>query len=113
MECELPEFYSYNEPIARKAHVCCECSAPILRGEQHFSCTGKWGGELSSWHQHLLCMEACMFIRDKLNGGDCICFGGLFEWFDEAQWQCDKAHPIWRELRSKLASIRRRERDAN
>lgn len=110
MECELPEFYQWAEPVARKQHRCCECKAPIEKGEKHFYCTGKWDDQIQSFRQHLLCAQACMFIRDKLNGGDCICFGGLWEWVDEAKWQCDRSHPVWQELRRMLAAIKWRER---
>jgi hypothetical protein len=110
MECDIPDFYNWSEPKARKKHRCCECRAPIEKGEKHFAATGKWDSEIQTFRQHLLCMEACMFIRDKLNANECICFGGLWEWCDESKWQCDKTHPVWRELRKKLADIKRRER---
>ncbi len=110
MECELPAFYNWSEPVARKEHKCCECSAPILKGEKHFVATGKWDSGLESFRQHLLCAEACMFIRDNLNQGECICFGGLDEWHDEMRRHCDRTDPPWKEFRSKLAAIKRRER---
>lgn len=108
--CDLPEFYEWSEPVARKEHRCCECNAPINKGEKHFHARGKWDGAMSSFRQHMLCLEACMFIRDKLNGGDCICFGGLFEWWDDSKSECDKTHFCWRQIRQKLAGIKRRER---
>ncbi len=110
MECEIAEFYNWSEPVARKEHRCCECSAPIRMGEKHFVATGKWDGQLSTFRQHLLCCETSMYVRDKLNGGECICFGGLVEWLEESKWQCDKTHLIWREFRNKMAAIKRRER---
>jgi hypothetical protein len=110
MECDVPDFYNWSEPVARKEHRCCECSAPIRKGERHFIATGKWDDTLQTFRQHTLCMEACVFIRDKLNGSECICFGGLWEYYDESKWQCDKGHPVWQELRKMLADIKRRER---
>ncbi len=113
MECDLPAFYSWSEPVARKEHKCCECTAPITKGEKHLVATGKWDRGLSSFRQHLLCAEACMFIRDKLNDGECICFGGLDDFYRGMQWQCgDKTDAVWREFRNKLAAIKRRERIA-
>ncbi len=109
-ECDLPQFYNWSEPVARKQHKCCECSAPIAKGEKHFVATGKWDFGISTFRQHLLCMEACMFIRDKFNGSECICFGGLEEWVSESRWQQDKTHPLWRKLRGMLACIKWRER---
>lgn len=112
--CDLPEFYDWSEPVARKVHRCCECDALINKGEKHFHASGKWGGEVSSFRQHLLCMEACMFIRDELNGGDCICFGELREWADESMYSYDRRspHQDWKKLRSMLAQIKKRERSS-
>lgn len=111
-ECELPQFFNWSEPVARKQHRCCECSAPIHKGEKHFSATGRWDYGIETYRQHLLCCEACMFVRDNLNGSECICFGGLREWHSEARYQYDRKepHPVWREFRNKLAAIKRRER---
>ena len=67
-ECLIPSFYSHSEPKARKRHRCVECSAWIEPGEVHFAYTGKWGGDISSGRQHLVCMEACMLIRDRFEG---------------------------------------------
>jgi hypothetical protein len=110
MECEIAEFYSFSEPVARKEHRCCECDAPISKGEKHFHAKGKWGGKISDYRQHLLCLEACMYIRDYLNGGECICFGGMWEWHCESKWQVDRRHVHWRTIRKMLADIKRRER---
>lgn len=82
--CDMPpEFYEWTEPTARRVHMCCECLAPINQGEKHFKASGKWAEVVSTYRQHLLCMEACMYVRDKMNDGECICFGELKEWFDE------------------------------
>jgi hypothetical protein len=110
--CTVPEFYTWSEPVARKQHVCVECSAPIMPGEKHFAYRGKWDG-LETGRQHLLCCEACMVIRDELNGGECICFGGLKEQFREFLEQCDdKRKEPWKRLRSLMARILWRERQA-
>lgn len=113
--CTIPEFYSYTEPVARKRHACCECSAPILPGEKYFRAAGSWEGEFGTHCQHLLCMEAAMFIRDHFNDGECIGFGTLQESFSEmrggrAQDRTRAANdPKLRRLRSLMARILWRE----
>lgn len=112
-ECVIPEFYSYSEPVARKQHVCCECYAPILPGEKHFAYRGKWDGDLQTGRQHLLCMEACMFVRDKLNDNECIGFGKLNEFIGDAYHYLreQKTNDTVRKFRSMVAAIRMRERE--
>jgi len=113
IDCDLPEFYSHSEPVAAKEHRCCECAAPILKGEKHFFCTGKWFGEVQSYRQHLDCCEACMLIRDKFNGDECIGFGALKEEFEELRsdnWYPERYHEPWKKLRSLMAKILWRER---
>lgn len=111
-KCAIPEFYSHSEPVARKQHLCCECRAPILPGERHFAWRGKWDGSMNSGRQHLLCMEACMLIRDKLNDHECIGFGELFEFFDEMQTSSaeGRKHEAIGQLRNMMARIKWRER---
>lgn len=114
MICELPKFWDYAEPVAKKQHKCCECSAPILKGEKHFHGWGKWDWGMESFRQHLLCEQACELIRDEFEDGDCIGFGTLFEWYDEARrdLQRHKQEPTVKRLRSLIAQIKRRERIA-
>jgi hypothetical protein len=115
--CDLPRFYTWTEPIARKQYHCVECSTPILKGEKHFKYAGKWDVSLETGRQHLLCCQACMFIRDyydDYDDGDCVPFGGLWEEWSEMEWQYDRKKdrdkPFWKELRSMLAKIKNRER---
>lgn len=113
LTCDVfPEFYTHSEPVARKRHVCCECSAPIEKGERHFHYRGKWDGVMGGGRQHLLCMRACMFIRDNLNGYECIPFGALREWWSEfGRWnKPGERSPKILELRTMLAEIIKRER---
>lgn len=106
MYCDNPpQFFSYTEPAARKEHHCCECGGKILVGEKHFQWTGKWDGDVSSGRQHFLCMETCMFIRDEFEGGECIGFGEMWEWYGESKWQTDKNHQSWQKLRNMIARI--------
>ncbi len=111
MECMIPEFYTHSEPIARKQHVCVECCAPILKGEKHFAYRGKWDGQLETGRQHVACMEACMYIRDHMNDGECIGFGSLFNELGEMWWfsedETRESHP---KLRALIEAIQLREK---
>lgn len=91
--CELPEFFSASYHIARKKHVCCECAAPILPKEKYGAFTGKWGGDVNTYKQHLDCESACVFIRDNFNSGECISFGELGEvWKEYTRSHFKKRH---------------------
>ncbi len=111
-----PQFYAWSEPIARKPHGCCECGAPIEKGERYFRAVGKLDGDFFKATQHLLCAEACMVIRDSklFWGGECIAFGSLMDHVFEFRLdirgdaKAGKGDAI--KLRSLLARIKRRER---
>ncbi len=108
-DCEIPDFYSHHEPVARKAHKCCECSAPIEKGEKHFFVSMKYEGTIESFRQHLDCMAACMEARD-VQDGECIYYGGLKDWWaSDVYVQRDLDFKKFREI---FARIRRRERAA-
>lgn len=114
--CELPSFYSYTEPVARKKHRCCECSAPINKGEKHFHGVGCWEGDFSTYRQHRLCMAACMFIRDHINHHECIGFGELKDYMSDHRMISSRPRSTlcddWKQLRHMFAQIRNRERKA-
>jgi len=113
--CDVrPDFYSWAEPVASKEHKCCECLAPILKGETYFRAVGKWEGVVSTHRQHLLCMEACMLVRDKLNDFECIPFGTLQEWYGTYRHDFfNGRHPDeFLELVRMIVKIRRRTREA-
>lgn len=113
--CELPSVYDHTEPVARKRHKCCECSAPILKGEKHFHAWGVWDGRRSTHRQHIVCMEACMMIRDRFNDGECVGFGCLKEEFSELPtWHKERSRRdhVLLKLRSLMAKILWRERTA-
>ena len=117
-DADPPDFYTYSEPLARKAHRCCECRAPILRGEKHLHARGKWYDTIESFRQHLLCCEACELIRDRFFVGNCICFGGLKDEFADMRsdnWyqERDRYKEPWKQLRSLMARILWRERRAS
>jgi hypothetical protein len=65
------EFYSEKRHRASgrsKGLKCCECNAPIDKGEIYYRCAGKWDGYLWSGAQHLYCW---LFAR-SLNNHDSI-----------------------------------------
>lgn len=111
-DCDVaPEFYTWSEPVARKEHECCECSAPILNGEKHFCGRGKWEGKIDTYRQHMLCCEACMWVRDKIED-ECIPFGALQVWYGEYAHEAlsGRRPDETRELIRMMVKIRRRER---
>lgn len=116
--CELPTFYSDKEVTARKPYKCVECRAPIEKGEKHLSYAGNWPavGGFDSGRQHLLCRDACIFIRDKFQDGDCIGFGMLFDCYREYIGNYDdpraKLNPREKAFRSMIAKIKWRKRKA-
>jgi len=80
--CESPEFVCVTEPIARKRYFCCECHQPIHIGEKHVRCSGKRSNGIFTERQHTLCAEACECIRDST--GECLSFGGLFDYVEDS-----------------------------
>lgn len=111
MYCDLdgPEMYSAVDRVARKEHKCCECNAPIRKGEKYVECSGRWDGKFDVFRQHDLCCRACMFIRDL--EGECLPFGEMMEWYHECYRADKKRMP--KELRTMFAGILRRERTPN
>lgn len=112
-ECELPQYYNWTEPVARKRHECCECNAPILKGEKHLRVNGCWENVPGTFRQHLLCAEACELVRDEgLNDDECLYFGGLFEFWNDSCGYFGRFEKV--EARKKLwfymLKIKRRER---
>jgi hypothetical protein len=81
------EFQSEAIRRARKQHKCYECHRPILPGQQYHYFSGKWEGEMDSYHT---CLD-CNNIRRGLScDGQWPPFGQL--WDDITQ--------AFRELRS-------------
>lgn len=112
---EIPEWYSATWPVARKEHTCCECGAAIRKGERYGSFSGKWDRDVTVYRQHVLCEDACRYIRDHIQGGECVCFGGLFEWWREAGFGArglaeEKKPKKIREMRALIARILHRKR---
>jgi len=106
MECEIPVFYSVKEPKARAPRVCCECRAPINKGEVYVYCVGKWD-EIETFSQHQLCATACRLIRK--NELECIPFGYLKTWVGD-MGGIPKDTDFHREMRFFFSQIKRRER---
>jgi hypothetical protein len=83
-DCEIAQYYVCKERTARKAHECSECSAPINPGEKYLQVNGCWENRPDVFRQHLLCQQACEFVRDKgLNDDKCIYYGDLMEWYSD------------------------------
>jgi len=102
--CEIPSWYSEKWPAARKEHVCVECGDRIRIGELHGSFSGKGGGEVSTYRQHLECEEACRHIRDFFQDGECIGFGELFEYADD--YASNKRNPERSHFRKVMARVK-------
>lgn len=111
-DCEVAKFYQWSEPVARKEYACAECSATIRKGEKYFHVRMKFDGQFFVERQHLLCCEACMWIRDNLDEG-CVPFGRLQDYCREMRLDIRESAKLGNEdaqkLRSTLAKILRRE----
>lgn len=107
-DCELPGFYAEAFPVARKAHRCCECQAPIDPGEKHLRYAMKYDGTMDYGRQHMLCRELCMLMNYE--GDGCCPFGGMKDTFREKDWPLDKYDPLHKKARTLMAGILRRER---
>lgn len=65
------------------------------------------------YRQHDLCANACRYVRDELSDGECIGFGYLKEWYQEADTYLDrKTEPKILQIRKMLCQIFRRERSS-
>lgn len=83
-DCEIAQYYLATYRIARKSHECVECSAPIDPGEKYLEVRACWDNRPDVYRQHLLCQQACEYVRDKgLNDDECIYYGGLKDWYKE------------------------------
>lgn len=114
-DCELPQYYKCKERKARKSHVCCECMAPIVPGEKYLQVNGCWDYVPQVFRQHLLCAQACEFVRDATLVENCLSFGELKEWYRDWVKGCfdasdtvEKRRKIW----GFIINIKRRERRA-
>ncbi len=121
-ECDWEplRFSREEERRARKEHRCEECAARILPGETYVYGCGKTADGFFEYKQHLLCRDACVWIRDVLEG-ECIPFGGLREWWldegkgwipGERRWDGTKSasRALWLIGARMYAMVRRRER---
>ncbi len=114
-DCELVEnkFYHWTEPVSRKAYQCCECSAPIQKGERYFKAVARNENGFFTERQHLLCCEACVVVRDEIEM-ECLPFGMLKDYCHEFRLDhrdaAKKGHEGIKKLRRLLARIKIRER---
>lgn len=83
-DCEIAQYYKCVHRVARKPHECCECSAPIDTGEKYLQVNACWDNQPDVYRQHLICAEACEYVRDVgLNDDECVYYGGLKEWWHD------------------------------
>lgn len=89
----IPDFYVWSEPRARKVYTCCECRGRIERGEKYFKATGSWEHVVSTHRQHLLCCQVCIHIRDNFyDYEECVPFGEMWEAVGELSVFMDPRH---------------------
>ena len=70
------DFILTRRHTARKQHKCCECSRPILPGEEYRTDSGKGDGE---FFQYATC-EQCEDLAESLRELDyCIGIGNLYD----------------------------------
>lgn len=85
-DCELPQYYVCKDRTARKEHPCCECAAPILKGEKYLQINASWDHQPDVYRQHHLCQAACEFVRDSgINDSECVYYGGLKEYWTDSR----------------------------
>lgn len=90
----MSDCYRETRRTARKAHTCCECEAPIDKGEQYVrwhgvTDDGAYGETLCLFCYHL----AVLLMREH---DDEHAFGGLYESLKE--WALDDERPLLRSL---------------
>ncbi len=106
MECEIAKIYEATERTARKPYQCRECGGQIAKGERYLNCSGLWDWGYETHKQHLVCADACMLIRDKIEN-ECIPFGYLMEWYGEHKYDLRESRlapgvPEFRQLMAKV-----------
>lgn len=99
---EGPEFYDESWHVARKPHMCAECSTVIRPGTKYLKCCGKWDGDFDVFKQHEECLAACLAARSWMNN-NCVPFGGLIEWYEE--WGHDTRKEWPKKLRDAMAKV--------
>jgi hypothetical protein len=93
---DLPEFYDQQVRKARKAYRCCECGTVIPAGEVYEATTGKWDGEVRTFHTHKACADLWEFVHHVACGGfGGILHGGLAEEISEAAEYLDIDRDAW------------------
>lgn len=109
-DLEEPSLYALREPLARREHDCCECAAPIIRGERYLRVAAKWPGDKKPQvlKQHIACAEACEAVRDADLYGGCLAFGGLNDFWSSDGRDMKKSDPDVAECRRKYAVVVRR-----
>jgi hypothetical protein len=80
-DIETPKIIREEYPIARKQHVCCECSSIINKGEKYQKITGLW----DTFQTYKTCIF-CATVRDKAMNDFDLMFDEGFPF--EQLWDC-------------------------
>lgn len=89
MSAELPDFYTIENPKARKDHKCCECRGVIQKGEQYQNYSGHWND--SGFATFKTCSD-CEKLRDDLSTGSST---GYWPAFGELTSDCADTGDEW------------------
>lgn len=65
-DCDGPKFMTLTEPVARKAHECCECGSTIDPGERYSRIAGKWANGFNTYTMCEFCAQAHNEARNLL-----------------------------------------------
>lgn len=83
---EPPVVFREAWPVARKAHVCCECRGTIQPGERYRKAEGVWDGRGATYKQCHDCAEMFAEVDAGLPCWEGVCFGELADHaFEDAE----------------------------
>ena len=60
--CEMPTVFAEKEVRARVQHRCCECTRPIVAGDNYVRSSGLWN---SRWSRYKTCSR-CAKLRTRI-----------------------------------------------
>lgn len=78
--CDQPKAFNTLTRKARKDHKCCECQTTIKKGDSYQYSSGVWDGP-DSFKQCLRCFKLSQLVINENDGGDCLAFHELQDWF--------------------------------
>lgn len=88
------QFYNEKEHRARKPYKCYECREAIAVGSWYVRITGKWDGDLLTFHFCVTCHE----IQQVFSCGNGTEFGTLWEQMDYIMSEMKTSSPCFRQL---------------